>query len=82
MPDEADYYGAIEFPDYNLICTGTVVCNNIEECIEKKSLYKESSFVYEDYIYAFQNLINYDYYHIRSKGEGSDNGKCRKNCLY
>ena len=82
MPNESDYFGSIECPDYNLICTGTVVCNNIEECIEKKSRYKESTFIYEGRTYAVQNLNNYDYYHIRSKGEGTTKGKCGKNCLY
>ena len=36
-------------PDYNLICTGTVVCNDIFDCINKKSLPNEESYNY-DYI--------------------------------
>ena len=43
------YDGYIHCPDYNLICTGTKVCNDIFDCIEKKSLVKESTFYY-DYI--------------------------------
>ena len=41
------YDGFIHCPDYNLICTGTVVCNDIFDCIEKKSSYKNSTFSYE-----------------------------------
>ena len=82
MPSEADYMGTIECPDYNLICTGSVVCNNIEDCIEKKSIYKESSFVYEGKTYAFQSLNKINYQDIKNIGEESDNGKCGKNCLY
>jgi hypothetical protein len=43
------YVGFIICPDYNLICTGTQVCNDIIDCIEKKSLFKENTFNY-DYI--------------------------------
>ena len=82
LPDSCDYMGQLECPDYNLICTGTEVCNNIEDCINKKSIVKNSSFVYEGYTHAKQSLNNIYYYTIKSLGEGSDNGKCGKNCLY
>ena len=82
IPNQSGYIGAIECPDYNLICTGSVMCNNLEDCIEKKSLIKESTFVYEGFTYAFQSLNNLNYYNIRSKGERSDEGKCGKNCLF
>ena len=36
MPSISGYFGVFECPDYNLICTGSVMCNNIEECIERK----------------------------------------------
>ena len=50
------YDGYLNCPDYNLICTGTVLCNNIFDCIEKRSLPKEESFIY-DYtpIYSIEN---------------------------
>ena len=82
LPDLCDYMGLLECPDYNLICTGTEVCNNIEDCINKKSIVKNSSFVYEGFTYAKQSLDNTYYYNIKSLGEGSDDGKCGKNCLY
>jgi len=82
MPNISDYFGQFECPDYNLICTGSVMCNNIEECIERKSLYKEGTFIYEGYTHAFQTLDNLHYYNIESKGEESSNGKCGKHCLY
>ena len=40
------YNGKLHCPDYNLICTGTVICNNIFDCIEKKSLVKDDTFYY------------------------------------
>jgi hypothetical protein len=36
-------------PDYNLICTGSTMCNNLFDCINKKSTEKEESFNYDDY---------------------------------
>ena len=40
------YDGFVNCPDYNLICTGTVLCNDIFDCIDKKSLPKNESYVY------------------------------------
>ena len=33
-------------PDYNLICTGSVMCNDMFDCVEKKSVEIEESFIY------------------------------------
>ena len=82
MPSISGYFGVFECPDYNLICTGSVMCNNIEECIERKSLYKEGTFIYEGYTHAYQSLDNLFYFNVKSKGEESSNGKCGKHCLY
>jgi hypothetical protein len=30
------YKGYLLCPDYNLMCSGTVICNNIFDCIDKK----------------------------------------------
>ena len=82
LPEYADYAGEVECPDYNSICTGTVMCNNIEDCIEKKSLIKNSSFIYEGFTYVKQTL-NLLYGHFtHSKGEGSEDGVCGKNCIF
>ena len=43
---DGDYEGYIYCPDYNLICTGTIMCNDVFDCIEKQSLSKESTFIY------------------------------------
>ena len=32
-----NYEGYIYCPDYNLICTGTVLCNNMFDCVDKNS---------------------------------------------
>ena len=42
-----NYDGNLLCPDYNLICSGTVMCNNMFDCIEKKSLIKEVIYDYE-----------------------------------
>ena len=33
-------------PDYNLICTGTKVCNNILDCVDNNSTVKDDTFKY------------------------------------
>ena len=48
----SNYKGILYCPDYNLICTGTVVCNDLFNCVEKKS---ESKFFLENYNYDYSN---------------------------
>ena len=50
------YEGFIACPDYNLMCSGTVICNDIFECVEKKSGIKESSFNYDYTQKTTQNI--------------------------
>ncbi len=38
--------GSLDCPDYNQICTSSIWCNNMLECIKKKSVPELSSFVY------------------------------------
>ena len=45
-----NFKGYLLCPDYNLICTGTELCNNLFDCIEKKSEEKSDTFIYSDYI--------------------------------
>ena len=40
------YDGYIYCPDYNLICSGTVLCNNMFDCVDNKSKAKED-LIYE-----------------------------------
>ena len=76
-----DFQGFIYCPDYNLICTGEVPCNDMFDCIDKKSTSKTSFYDYPinentssqklSVIKDFQPIIGY---------EKSENGKCPKNC--
>ena len=74
------YTGFLHCPDYNLICTGTVMCNEIFDCIEKKSLLKEESLFY-DYIpettSRYSDINNTKV--ITAVEEGND-GICPKDC--
>jgi hypothetical protein len=48
--------GFLNCPDYNLICTGTVLCNDIFDCIDKKSLVKNNTYEYDyDPISSIEN---------------------------
>ena len=38
--EETNYKGYLICPDYYLICSGTIQCNNMFDCAEKESLYK------------------------------------------
>jgi hypothetical protein len=58
------------------------MCNSIESCIEKKSIVKDSSFIYDEFTYVYQRYDMIEYSHIKSIGELSYNGKCGINCLY
>ena len=44
-----NYTGYLFCPDYNLICTGTKMCNDLFDCVEKESSPKEYSYNYPDY---------------------------------
>ena len=74
------YDGYVNCPDYNLMCTGTVMCNDMFDCIEKKSSVKESTYKY-DYVpkttqkYSRIGLIPHTVAY-----ELSDDGFCPKNC--
>ena len=72
--------GFLSCPDYNLICTGTVLCNDIFDCINKKSLPKEESFNYD---YTPLTTLQNDellYADVFTPFELSNDGKCRQNC--
>ena len=57
QPDKSSYY--ILCPDYNLICSGSKLCNTIEDCIEKRSTEKANSLTYNYYILTTQNNAEY-----------------------
>ena len=56
--DEDNFDGYILCPDYNLICTGTVMCNDMIDCFNKKSEENEESY-------------NYDYTEIKTTQDSS-----------
>ena len=76
-----DYIGDIYCPDYNLICTGTVECNDMFDCVEKESLAKENTYKYDYKIQTSQHLPDL----LRSDAvegyeESETEGKCPKEC--
>ena len=76
------YNGFFLCADYNLICSGTIMCNDLFDCVEKKSLTKESSYNYDYTPLTSQNIENIvnkpsddiDNYEL------SQNGICPQNC--
>ena len=50
------YKGYFMCPDYNLICSGTVMCNDMFDCVSKKSETKEESYYYDYTIKTTQNI--------------------------
>ena len=52
-----NYEGYLLCPDYYLICSGTVLCNNMFDCVEKKSLLK-SRIKYDYDIKTSQNIMS------------------------
>ena len=69
-------------PDYNLICSGTVLCNNIFDCVEKKSKIKEESYIYDYEIKTSQNIEKAEIEDADNENnyELSNDGICIKNC--
>ena len=72
------YNGFILCPDYNLICTGTVMCNDLFDCVKNKSLVKNA-------IYDYEINTSQDYGQEENKTsieayEESTDGFCPKDC--
>ena len=51
-----EYGGYLLCPDYNLICTGTILCNNMFDCADKKSELKNDTYNYDYKIKTSQKL--------------------------
>ena len=73
------YYGYLLCPDYNLMCTGTEICNNMFDCIEKQSTKKE-----DIYNYTIKTTQNYDkpQHYVTDNYELSSEGYCPENCKH
>ena len=52
------FTGNLYCPDYNLICTGTVMCNDMFDCVEKESLSKNNTYDYDYTIETSQVIVN------------------------
>ena len=66
------------------MCSGTVICNDMFDCVDKKSEIKESSYIYDYKIKTIQNLTDAE---INSADdinnyELSENGICPIYCSH
>ena len=77
-----EYGGYLLCPDYNLICTGTILCNNIFDCVNKKSELKNDTYNYDYKIKTSQNIEKADieYTDNETNYELSEDGLCPLNC--
>ena len=75
-----DFDGYLLCPDYNLICSGTVICNDMFDCVEKKSLLKNVIYDYETK--TSQDILDQkDKENEKDFYELSNNGKCPIDCI-
>ena len=76
------YTGYFLCADYNLICSGTVMCNDLFDCVEKKSETKEDSYKYDYNILTSQNLEDAEINDPDNTNnyELSEDGICPKDC--
>ena len=75
------YEGYFLCPDYNLMCSGTVMCNDLFECIDKESEAKKESFIYDYEIKTSQNIKRAEESEFDINNyELTDSGICPKNC--
>jgi len=76
-----NYEGYLLCPDYYLICSGTVICNDMFDCVEKKSSLKEVEYDYE--IKTTQNLVSAESEKFSETNyELSENGVCPQYCSH
>ena len=76
------YTGYFICPDYNLICSGTVICNDMFDCVNKKSEIKENTYIYDYKIKTSQNIESFEINNsddINNYEIGND-GICPINC--
>lgn len=46
MIDRNGLKGSLLCPDYNMVCTSDIWCNNMYDCIDKKSIIDDNTFYY------------------------------------
>ena len=75
------YEGYLLCPDYNLLCSGTVLCNDIFDCVEKRSEIKDKDYIYDYEIQTSQNIAgSKNVAYATDNYELSEDGKCPQNC--
>ena len=77
-----NYAGYLLCPDYNLMCSGTVLCNDLFDCVEKESAIKENGYYYDYIIKTSQSITKAEDEQADNINnyELSDDGKCPKYC--
>ena len=76
------YNGYFLCPDYYLICSGKILCNDMFDCIIKKSEIKEESYFYNYEPKTSQNVIKAESEEVDNENnyELSDDGICIQYC--
>jgi hypothetical protein len=82
------YNGYLLCPDYNLICSGTVLCNDMFDCVNKKSELKQDTYNYDYQIKTSQNIeididaqnSDQDFDILLNYYELSQDGECPQYC--
>ena len=66
------------------MCSGTVLCNNMFECVDKQSEIKEESYLYDYEIKTTQNVdrAEGEDFDDENNYELSEDGKCPINCKH
>ena len=77
-----NYEGYFLCPDYNLMCSGTILCNDMFDCVEKKSEIKEESYYYDYVIKTSQDIAKSQVEEIDNINnyELSEDGECPQYC--
>ena len=75
-----NYTGFLFCPDYNLICTGTKICNDMFDCVENESLLKESTYTYDYTDKTFQLISYLSSLDVVTDYEKENDGMCPKYC--
>jgi hypothetical protein len=77
------YKGYLLCPDYNLLCSGSVLCNDIFDCVEKRSEIKDKDYLYDYEINTSQNIEDSkSAAYATDNYELSEDGKCPQYCKY
>ena len=78
------YEGYLLCPDYNLMCSGRVICNDLFDCVDKNSLVKESSYIYDYTIKTSQDIEKAEAAEADNENnyELSTNGICPQYCKH